>query len=189
MLRRSNATTGARAGVNRQFLVNTVRGVQAHNRREEEEDCWRLHRMQDKRSEAGVSARIGSKSDYAVERARPSSSCDNRSDDQSASDIVNSRKHWAEVKRKAMSQRPSAEENVDSCEPSPIDAKKDTRSNTSPPKGKCLGKRKRRGRERRESDKGFSTDEEPTKKRASSRKGSASEDNDSKKTRKRKKKR
>lgn len=190
MLRRSNATTGPRGGVNRQFLVNTVRGVQAHNRREEEEDCWRLHRMQDKRSEVGVSAIIDSKSDYPVERARLGSSCDNRSDDQSASEIVNSRKHWAEVKRRAMSQRPSAEDNVDSCEPSPVDArKKDTRSNTSLPKGKCLGKRKRKGRDRRESDKGSSTDEEPTKKRASSRKSSASENHYSKKTRKRKKKR
>ncbi|CAN0544872.1 unnamed protein product, partial [Ectocarpus sp. 12 AP-2014] len=29
-----------RAGVNKNFLLNTVHGLKSHNKREEEEDCW-----------------------------------------------------------------------------------------------------------------------------------------------------
>lgn len=32
--------------VNKLYLANTIRSVEAHNRREEVEDCWREHKMQ-----------------------------------------------------------------------------------------------------------------------------------------------
>ncbi|CAM9164783.1 unnamed protein product [Choristocarpus tenellus] len=39
------------SGVNKTFLLNTMMGLKSHNRREEEEDCWRQHRVQEEAKE------------------------------------------------------------------------------------------------------------------------------------------
>lgn len=80
------------AGVNKNFLLNTVRGLKSHNKREEEEDCWRQHDLEQKAKSRRLS--------HDTSRARRSTEETSRAAD-SASE-AETRQFWAEQKQKAM---------------------------------------------------------------------------------------
>lgn len=86
-----------RAAVNKKFLLNTVHGLKSHNKREEEEDCWRQHNLDQKAREGRRS-----RSHDAGFRARSESSTD--SVHRAASPVLeaDTRQFWAEQKRKAV---------------------------------------------------------------------------------------
>lgn len=82
--------SSSRAGINRQFLLSTVYGLESHNRREEENDCWRQHRLEQS-LENGVpnaTAERQQKTTTTAPRAHASATC--------------ARIFWAEQKRRAM---------------------------------------------------------------------------------------
>lgn len=86
-----------RAAVNKNFLLNTVHGLKSHNKREEEEDCWRQHNLDQKAKEG----RRGRSHDAAC-RARRESSTDEAQRAVSPVSEIDTRQFWAEEKRKAM---------------------------------------------------------------------------------------
>lgn len=85
--------------VNKKFLLNTVQSLKSHNRREEEEDCWRQHRFQ---------------SEQGQQEARPLRVSDeyppsrfgilSRGNTSTVADMPNSdaRTFWAKEKERAM---------------------------------------------------------------------------------------
>lgn len=81
-------------GVNRQFLLNTVHGLNSHNRREEEEDCWRQHRLERESRCPGL-PKGGSQS-------RHGGSADKESTSAAHPSTVDARRYWAEEKQRAM---------------------------------------------------------------------------------------
>lgn len=88
-----------RAGVNKKFLLNTVHGLKSHNKREEEEDCWRQHNLdQNKANKANGRSR----SREACRRERRDNSTDAVHEAASPISEVDTRQFWAEQKRKAM---------------------------------------------------------------------------------------
>eukprot|EP00752_Nemacystus_decipiens_P005440 g4931.t1 len=86
-----------RAAVNKKFLLNTVHGLKSHNKREEEEDCWRQHDLDQKAKEGRRS-----RSHDAACRARRERSTDAVRRAASPVSEVDTRQFWAEQKRKAM---------------------------------------------------------------------------------------
>lgn len=85
---------GYRAGVNKKFLLNTVHGLKSHNKREEEEDCWRQHDLDRKAH--------GRRLSHDASRARRESSTGAVNRAASPVPEVDARQFWAEQKRKAM---------------------------------------------------------------------------------------
>lgn len=80
--------------VNKFFLFNTVVGLKSHNRREEEEDCWRQHRLQEqqhqqRRETEGLDLRNLINQRRSGRRGAVGSAS------------VNSREFWAEMKLRA----------------------------------------------------------------------------------------
>lgn len=68
-LRRSGSDLGLGKHVrrvNKKFLLNTVVGLKSHNRREEEEDCWRQYRLQEEFEQKQQPAVHGSGSGASV---------------------------------------------------------------------------------------------------------------------------
>lgn len=86
-----------RAAVNKKFLLNTVHGLKSHNKREEEEDCWRQHNLDQKAREGRRS-----RSHDAGFRARSESSTDSVHRAASPALEADTRQFWAEQKRKAV---------------------------------------------------------------------------------------
>lgn len=81
--------------VNKNFLLNTVAGLKSHNRREEEEDCWRQHRLQEQQHpQRGETERSDLRSLINEGRRRRSSAASSAS--------TNSREFWAEMKLRTM---------------------------------------------------------------------------------------
>ncbi|CAN0114319.1 unnamed protein product [Ectocarpus sp. 12 AP-2014] len=83
-----------RAGVNKNFLLNTVHGLKSHNKREEEEDCWRQHDLEQRARERLLA--------HDANRNRRQVPADGG--DTSASHVsdVDARRFWAERKERAM---------------------------------------------------------------------------------------
>lgn len=84
-----------RAGVNKKFLLNTVHGLKSHNKREEEEDCWRQHDLD-------LKAQARSRSHDAACRARRERPTEEVHRAASPVPDADTRQFWAERKRKAM---------------------------------------------------------------------------------------
>lgn len=84
-----------RAGVNKKFLLNTVHGLKSHNKREEEEDCWRQHDLDQKAKGRRLSR-------GAAGQARRKKPTDEAYGAASPVPEVDTRQFWAEQKRKAM---------------------------------------------------------------------------------------
>lgn len=80
----------SRAGVNRQFLLSTVYGLESHNRREEENDCWRQHRLEQS-LDNGLPNATGERQQKTTTTAP-----------RAHASTTSARIFWAEQKRRAM---------------------------------------------------------------------------------------
>ncbi|CAM9507456.1 unnamed protein product, partial [Scytosiphon promiscuus] len=95
MERYGGSKTGSRSsGVNKVFLLNTVHGLKSHNKREEEEDCWRQHALDHRAQGRGRPSNTS-----PPRRREPTESGDRRVTDTSEADA---RRFWAEQKERAM---------------------------------------------------------------------------------------
>lgn len=83
-----------RAGVNKNFLLNTVHGLKSHNKREEEEDCWRQHGLEQRARERLLA--------HDANRNRPKIPADGGDTSASHTSDVDARRFWAERKERAM---------------------------------------------------------------------------------------
>lgn len=93
---------GCRAGtVNKKFLINTVRGLKSHNKREEEEDCWRQHDLDQK---AQQRQQRPSLSHNTCRARRPEISIIDTAATKASTDAseVDTREFWAEQKQRVM---------------------------------------------------------------------------------------
>lgn len=144
----SDFRKSSRTGVNRKFLFNTVRGLQAHNRREEEEDCWRQYRLEEN---GGVSESSFSESDRVSrdkdgDRSAPRREhCPPR--EATGTSSHDSRKFWAEAKARAMSSTPPEGHVEDSTQDIPAKDEGDTPDESRRPdsqEGKHRGKKRSR---------------------------------------------
>ncbi|KAG6970651.1 hypothetical protein JG687_00002528 [Phytophthora cactorum] len=73
-----------RADVNKTFLASTIRGVNSHNRRQEEDKCWTLRQMERKLDDSRdrrADRRSHSRSTVSVENAPDFSSEESDDDD------------------------------------------------------------------------------------------------------------
>lgn len=98
MSRVAGSGASSRAGVNRQFLLSTVHGLKSHNRREEEKDCWRQHRL-----EQSLDIRL---SNATGERQQKNSST-KATALQAHGSTTSDRRFWEEQKLRAMTSRTS----------------------------------------------------------------------------------
>lgn len=104
MQRLDGVGEGSRAGINKQFLHNTVAGLKSHNRREEEEDCWRRHRLEQ-------GAQIPRQSEVPGQRLHRNTT-ENAVSAVALISAAESRKFWAKEKRRAMITTSSATETL-----------------------------------------------------------------------------
>ncbi|CAM9174053.1 unnamed protein product [Hapterophycus canaliculatus] len=95
MERRGGGGAGSRpSGVNKIFLLNTVHGLKSHNKREEEEDCWRQHALGHKADRWDRPSNTA-----APGRGEPKEEINETAGGISEADA---RKFWAEQKERAM---------------------------------------------------------------------------------------
>ncbi|CBJ31508.1 expressed unknown protein [Ectocarpus siliculosus] len=83
-----------RAGVNKNFLLNTVHGLKSHNKREEEEDCWRQHGLEQRARERLLA--------HDANRNRRNVPADGGDTSASHASDVDARRFWAERKERTM---------------------------------------------------------------------------------------
>lgn len=99
-MKRSVVANGSsRTRINKQFILNTIDGLKSHNRREEEEDCWRQHRLEQDAHYRMTSSASGGRQDN-LDGEVPNRPPIIHVDDE--------RKFWAETKARAMTSLESA---------------------------------------------------------------------------------
>lgn len=133
-----DANRSSRTRINKKFILNTIDGLKSHNRREEEEDCWRQHRLEQE-------------AQHRLEQEAPTRPTNRRRQHNLDQEVPNrplvihvddERKFWAEKKARAMTSLESAGSHTAPSEHSAVEAESEIRSNEH-------RKGKKRKRERR----------------------------------------
>lgn len=159
-----------RAEVNKNFLLNTVHGLKSHNKREEEEDCWRQHSLEQKARERQLA--------HDTNRNRGKDLAEEAGTSASHASDVDARRFWAEQKERAMTAitpaiDPSAAATGQGSSPLSVDRKRkrehseegigrangDRRDRRRKEEKKKTKKKKEKKRKRENRDRGGSDDE------------------------------
>lgn len=169
MERQADNRRGSRpSGVNKVFLLNTVHGLKSHNKREEEEDCWRQHALDRK-----AQGRDGpSNTSYPPRRREPTEAVGESAAGASEADA---RRFWAEQKERAMK-----------ATTPPIDATPGVGGGSLPVAESGGDRLKSRKRERQDGGSGRSSSPDVDRKRKKSKKKKAKKRRKKKKDEKKK---
>lgn len=136
MKRSVDANGIIRTRINKKFILNTVDGMKSYNRREEEEDCWRQHRLEEE-AHHRVTLPTNRRRENNLNREVPKRTPTIHIDDE--------RKFWADKKARAMTSLESAGSHTAPDEHSAVEVESEIPSDTRDEHRKS----KKRKRERR----------------------------------------
>ncbi|CAM9426841.1 unnamed protein product [Ectocarpus sp. 6 AP-2014] len=165
-----NRGGSSRAGVNKNFLLNTVHGLKSHNKREEEEDCWRQHGLEQRARERLLA--------HDANRNRRKVPADGGDTSASHASDVDARRFWAERKERTMTATtpaidPSAAAAATGGGSSPSVVRKRQREDSEEGTGRANGNR---GDRRKKDDKKKANKKKKKKRKRESRDRAGSDD-------------